>query len=112
MTTTPYNSTFSPLSAAGEEDLSNQISEILNQQIVLARSGKLDEVMTLIGKIDQLISHCDNQQIKTIWAKDSIRSLHDELRLIIEAVKCEVSGEMDGLKKGKSSLRAYKSFSG
>ncbi|MCP4377242.1 MAG: hypothetical protein GY794_13835 [bacterium] len=112
MITDPYNSTIPPLSAAGEEDLSNQITEILNQQIVLARSGKLDEVMTLIGKIDQLISQYNPQQLKNIWAKDSIRSLHDELRLIIEAIKSEVSKEVDGIRKGKTSLRAYKSFSG
>ena len=89
--------------------LSDQVVAILNQQISLVKSGKLDEAMGLADKVDQLLSRADQTQLKQISDEGEVRRLHDELYLMIGIAKTEASAELKGLHKGKNILRVYKS---
>lgn len=111
MATTTQPNTVSSEAASGGESLSSQLFEILSRQISLARSGKLDEVLTLADETDQLLSRADLKQIESVWTKGPIKDLYDELRLILCAAKREAADELEGVRKGKTSLRAYKSAS-
>lgn len=98
----------------GESDgeyLSSQLFAILSRQVSLARRGKADEVLTLAGEIDRLLCRANRKQLENIWAKSSIRGLYDELCLIFSAAKREVASELEGVRKGRNSLRAYKGVS-
>lgn len=97
--------------ASDGEILSSQLFAILSRQVSLARRGKVDEVLTLAGKIDRLLSRANRKHLEKIWAKSAIRSLYDELCLILGAAKHEVADELERVRKGKSSLRAYKGVS-
>ena len=111
MITSPQESTGFGEAAFDGEYLSSQLSAILSRQLALARGGKLDEVMTLAGEIDQLLSRADHKQLERIWTEGSIRGLYDELGLIIGTAKQETAEELKRIKKGKNSLRAYKGIS-
>jgi len=112
MVTIPQESTASRQAASDSEYLSSQLIAILTKQVSLARRGKVDEVLTLAGEIDQLMCRADRKQLREVWSESPIRGLYDELQLIFGAAKGEVAGELDGVRKGKTSLRAYKNISG
>ena len=105
MTVTPHDN-MSP-----GESLSGQLLEILNQQLSLARTGKLDEAMALADEVDLLLSRADRKQLEKIWTEGPIRGLHDQLCLMISVAKNEAANELKGVRKGKNSLRAYKGAS-
>jgi len=111
MPITPQKTTGSGEAAIDGEYLSSQLSELLSRQLALARRGKLDEVMTLAGSVDQLLSQANRKQLEKIWTEGSIRGLYDEIRLILGAAKGEVATELAGIRKGRNSLRAYKGIS-
>ncbi len=111
MATTPQENTVSCEAASDGECLSSQLFAILSEQISLAKRGKVDEVVTLAGKIDQLLCRADRKQLEKIWAKGPIRGLYDELCLILSAARGEVAGELAAVRKGRNSLRAYKNVS-
>ena len=105
MAITPHENTRSG------ESLSSQLTAILSRQFSLARVGKLDEVLILADKVDQLLSRADRKQLETIWAEGPIRGLYDQLCLMLTAAKHEAADELKGIRKGKTSLRAYKGIS-
>ncbi len=111
MATTPQENRVSCEAASDSEYLSGQLFAVLSEQISLAKRGKVDEVLTLVGKIDELLCRADRKQLEKIWAKGSIRGLYDELCLILRAARGEVAGELAGVRKGRKSLRAYKDAS-
>ena len=102
MTVTPHEST------TPGESLGNRLLALLNQQVALARTGKIEQAMALADEVDQLLSHADPKQLKQISSAGPIRALHDELRLMITLAKNESADSLKGINKGKTSLRAYK----
>lgn len=112
MATIPQESTACSEAASDSEYLSSQLLAILGKQVSLAKRGKVDEVLTLADQIDHLLCRANRNQLKEIWAKGRIRGLYDELQLIFSAAKHEVAGELEGVRKGRTSLRAYKGVSG
>jgi len=111
MATIPQESTACSEAASDSEYLSSQLIAILSKQVSLARRGKVDEVLTLAGKTDHLLSRANRNQLGEIWAKGPVRGLYDELSLIFGVAKREVAGELEGVRKGRTSLRAYKNVS-
>ena len=111
MATTPQESTVSREAGSDGEYLSSQLLAILSQQVALARRGKVDEVLELADKIDQLLRQANRKHLEMIWAKGPARGMYDELCFILGAAKCKTAGEMEGVRKGKNSLRAYKNAS-
>jgi len=112
MATIPQESTACSEAASDSEYLSSQVVAILSRQVSLARRGKVDEVLALAGEIDHLLCRANRNQLEEIWAKGPVRALYDELSLIFGAAKREVAGELERVRKGKTSLRAYKNISG
>ena len=106
MMITPHEST-SPTDA-----LESELTALLARQIALAKQGKPDEVMELIDEVDSLLSRADQKQAAQVWAKGAVRSLYDELGLVLGVAMRELSGEAGRARKGKNSIAAYKGLSG
>ncbi|MBT3199258.1 MAG: hypothetical protein HN350_05020 [Phycisphaerales bacterium] len=83
----------------------------MNQQISLARTGKLDQAMAIAGQVDEILSQVDSKQRAEIASDTVIRDLYNQLGLIISAEKNETATELSGIRKGKNTLRAYKDIS-
>jgi hypothetical protein len=111
MATIPQESTACSEATSDSESLSSQLLAMLNQQLSLARTGKMDEVMTSADKVDQLLSRADRKQLEKIRSDSSIRGLYDQLCLTVGAAKQETAAELERIRKGKNSLRAYKGIS-
>jgi hypothetical protein len=95
-------------SATPGESLENRLLTLLNQQISLAKTGKIEQTVALAEQVDQLLSHADPKQLKQIWTDGPIRGRYDELAIIIALAKSEAADSLKGINKGKTSLRAYK----
>lgn len=108
MTTTNRQNSISIATDSGRGTLSSQLLAILTQQVELARAGKLDEVMTLAGKVDELLHHADPKELQSALADGAVRALHDKLSLMIGAAKSDAAREMEKVGKGRNSLQAYK----
>jgi hypothetical protein len=90
--------------------MAERLAEILNRQISLARAGRIDDVVNLASQVDELMAG-DPRQFKEISNIKSIRDLFDKLQLILGVAKQEISEELGGLRKGKTSLKAYRTAS-
>ncbi len=77
----------------------------------MARAGRIDDVVNLASEVDEMMARADPQQLKEVSTLKSIRDLFDKLQLILGVAKHEISEELGGLRKGKTSLKAYKTAS-
>jgi len=111
MTATDGQNSMPPETASGQDSLAGQLSEMLNRQIALARAGKVDEILILASETEEMISRADPNQLGNLSDRKAIRDLYDKLRLILGAASHEISKELGGLRKGRISLKAYKTVS-
>jgi len=111
MTATDGQNSMPPETASGQDSLASRLSEMLNRQIALAPAGKIDEVVILASETEEMIAGADPTQLKSAYDLEAIRNLFDKLQLILGAASHEISKELGGLRKGRISLKAYKTVS-
>ena len=111
MAITSRESTMCTGAASDGEDLSGELLAILRRQISLAKNGKVAEAIVLAEKIDRLLHRADRQELGRIWAQGPIKSLYDEFCLILGVARSEVANELERVRTGKHSLRAYAGIS-
>jgi hypothetical protein len=86
-----------------------ELEELLRRQLSLARRGRLDEVEALNGEVGRLLGRAERlpPARRAAEALRRIASLRERLVLTLAQRRHDAAGEIDRLRKGRRTLRAY-----
>ena len=92
-----------------DEKMLEELRSLLAEQVRLAGNGRLEEVSSLMPRVEELLSlasaspstNRDDEKVKLIV------NLYKELCLKLAAEKSELADQLKKMQTGKRSLRAY-----
>lgn len=102
-------------SAQADSEMVTRLETMLQKQLELTRSEHGRAIEKLVGQTAPVLNEITSRKLlqKPEFAtqRKNISKLYDEISIGIEAAKTGVTGEIDKIRKGRKSLRAYSSKS-
>ncbi|MFZ2146845.1 MAG: hypothetical protein WAV28_06460 [Sedimentisphaerales bacterium] len=97
----------------GQIHLPDELQRLLEKQIELARQGNISEIEVLSKQASSLVSKIarsgllESSEFKS--QREQLRKSYQDLCLALTAQKAETTKEISRVRKGKKSIKAYRS---
>ena len=87
----------------------SELLDLLAKQLRLAKNGELEKVDLLSGRVEKLLDELSRFAVPIDQTTaQRIRQLYNALCLVFAAEKTELAERLNRMRKGKTSLCAYK----
>jgi hypothetical protein len=92
--------------------LMDELANLLERQIALARRGSLAQVERLAGKCEQLVARITADGLpgkpEQKERREQLAKLYQELQLMLSTQKADAAEQMKSVGKGKRTLAIYR----
>lgn len=89
-----------------------KLTELLQQQLELAKQGRIEEVEILVSQSDPVVKHlCESQILESDELqseKRKLEKLYKQIYLSLADRHKNISNELQSIRKSKRTLQAYR----